>query len=84
MAGVINAIVSFIGLRGRGHLNPGSVGRLRRGIPMQIFTVKPKNDSLVINGEIVIELVAIGDDTVMLSCLVPEDCLVGAEFGYTA
>jgi carbon storage regulator CsrA len=32
-----------------------------------------QNDSLVINGEIVIELVAIGDDTVRLSCLVPRE-----------
>ncbi|HEV2973068.1 MAG TPA: carbon storage regulator [Pirellulales bacterium] len=42
---------------------------------MQIFTLK-KNDSLLINGEIVVKLVAIHDDTARLACLVPPEVSV--------
>jgi sRNA-binding carbon storage regulator CsrA len=48
---------------------------------MQIFTLK-RNEALVIDGEIVIELVAIGDDKVRLSCHVPREAPVNQkQFG---
>ena len=48
---------------------------------MQIFTLK-KGDSLAINGETVIELVAIGDDKVRLRCLIPCETPVNRNESY--
>ena len=48
---------------------------------MQIFTLKT-GDSLVIKGETAIELVAIGDHTVRLRCLVPTETPINRNESY--
>ena len=50
---------------------------------MQIVTLR-HNDSLVINGEIVVKLVAICEDKVKLECLVPREVAVNSTESYEA
>jgi sRNA-binding carbon storage regulator CsrA len=48
---------------------------------MRIFTLKT-GDSLVINGETVMQLVAIGDDKVRLRCTVPSETPINRNESY--